>query len=240
MPATHLVLIPSYNSGARLRPTILEACAAWPEIWLVVDGSTDGSADTLQETDGLRIFRRATRGGKGAAVLDGLRHAVAAGYTHVLVMDADGQHPPQGIAPFMALSRAHPDKMILGVPCFGANAPWVRVWGRRISNLVVRVLSGASIGDALFGFRVYPATALLNVMEQTPHMRGYDFDAEAVVRLAWSGIKPINQQQNVRYFSKDEDGISHFRYLQDNLHLARMYLRLIKTRLKIFSATTDC
>jgi glycosyltransferase involved in cell wall biosynthesis len=221
-----LVLIPSYNSGVKLRGTVEAARDAWSCVWLVVDGSTDGAADGLAEGPGFKIIRRPRNGGKASAVLDGLREAVRAGFTHVLVMDADGQHPAEEIPRFMALSDARPEAMILGVPRFAANAPRARVWGRRISNVIVRLLAGARIEDALFGFRVYPAVPLLRAMEASPGMCGYDFDAEAVVRLAWAGLPVVNQPAPVRYFSKQEGGISHFRYGRDNLRLARMYARL--------------
>lgn len=221
-----LVLIPSYNSGWKLQATLDAARAAWPHVWLVVDGSTDGSADALAEAPGFRIVRRKRNGGKGAAVLEGLRAVAQSGFTHVLVMDADGQHPAAEIARFMALSQMRPEEMILGVPRFDAQAPQLRVWGRKISNILVRFLAGIEIEDALFGFRVYPVAPLLREMEASPHMRGYDFDAEAVVRLAWAGVPALNQPAPVRYFSEDEGGISHFRYGRDNLRLARMYARL--------------
>lgn len=227
---TRCVLIPSYNSGARLAETVRDAARHWPPVFLVIDGSTDGSADRVEPRPGLRLIRRATNGGKGAAVLDGLRAAAEEGFTHVLVMDADGQHPAEAIAGFMALSAAHPAAMILGVPVFDASAPRARVWGRRISNVIVRWLTGieggAGIGDALFGFRVYPVAPLRAVMEASPHMRRYDFDAEAVVRLSWQGVPVINRPVPVRYFRADEGGVSHFRYGRDNLLLARMYARL--------------
>ncbi len=42
-----LVLIPSFNSGTQLLPTVQQALAAWQPVWVVIDGSTDGSARTL-------------------------------------------------------------------------------------------------------------------------------------------------------------------------------------------------
>jgi len=200
-------------------------------VFLVVDGSIDGSADGLEPAPGLRVIRRAANGGKGAAVLDGLRAALVEGFTHALVMDADGQHPAEAITEFMALSTIHPEAMILGVPVFDASAPRARVLGRRISNVIVRWLTGAEIGDALFGFRVYPLSPLRAIMEASPHMRRYDFDAEAVVRLSWRGVPAINRPVPVRYYRPEEGGISHFRYGRDNLLLARMYVRLCGARL---------
>jgi glycosyltransferase involved in cell wall biosynthesis len=229
--AARLVLIPTYNTGAKLLETVRDAAGRWQPILVVVDGSTDGSADLLDGQPGLRLLRRAGNGGKGAAVLDGLRLAEAEGFTHALVMDADGQHPAEAVPTLMTLSALHPEAMILGVPIFGVEAPRARVLGRRISNVLVRRLTGARIGDALFGFRVYPVGPLRAIMEASLHMRRYDFDAEAVVRLSWLGVPAINRPVPVRYFRSDEGGVSHFRYGRDNLLLARMYGRLALARI---------
>jgi glycosyltransferase involved in cell wall biosynthesis len=227
MDSARLVLMPSYNTGRKLAETVREVAQYWQPLWVLVDGSSDGSAEALEPSPGLRLFRLARNRGKGAAVLEGLRAAAALGFSHALVMDADGQHPAAAIADFMALAVRHPAAMILGVPVFDSSAPRLRVLGRRVSNLLVRWLTGADIGDALFGFRVYPIAPLLCLMESSRHMRRYDFDAEAVVRLSWQGVAAINRPVPVRYLSADEGGVSHFRYGRDNLLLARMYLRLI-------------
>jgi glycosyltransferase involved in cell wall biosynthesis len=224
------VLIPSYNTGARLAETVGDATRRWPFVILVIDGSTDGSGDQVKAQSGLQIIRRLANGGKGAAVLDGLRAASREGFTHALVMDADGQHPADAISHFMALSADNPDAMILGRPVFGTDAPRARVLGRRISNVIVRWLTGAEIDDALFGFRVYPLAPLRAAMEASQHMRRYDFDAEAAVRLSWAGVAAINQPVPVRYFDADDGGVSHFQYGRDNCLLAAMYLRLAAAR----------
>ncbi len=228
---THLVLIPSYNSGAKLSETVASAQRAWRPVWVVIDGSTDDSGKALdQRADAdpsLRVLHRAENGGKGAAVLDGLRAAEATGFTHVLVMDADGQHPAASIARFMSLSQAHQDAMILGIPAFDASAPRIRVVGRRVSNSLARIETLGAVGDSLFGFRIYPIAPLRSIMEESRFMRRFDFDVEASVRLCWRGVPVINVSAPVRYFSKSEGGVSHFRYARDNLLLARMHLRLL-------------
>jgi hypothetical protein len=58
-------------------------------------------------------------------------------------------------------------------------------------------------------------------------MRRFDFDTEALVRLCWSGVRAISRPVPVRYFRRDEGGVSHFRYGRDNLLLAAMHARLI-------------
>lgn len=229
--ATHLVLIPSYNTGVRLGETVAEALRYWQPVWVVIDGSTDDSAAHLPHSPGLRIIHRKRNGGKGAAVLDGLHAAATEGFTHVLVMDADGQHPAAEIADFMETSRDNPAAMILGLPIFDADAPRIRVVGRRISNGLARLETGQNIGDTLFGFRIYPLGILLAVMTTSRHMRRYDFDTEAVVRLAWRGVPVIKRPAAVRYFSTVEGGVSHFHYGRDNLQLIAMHMRLVAAAL---------
>ena len=228
---THLVLIPSYNPGERGVETVRAARAQWAPVWVVVDGSTDGSAESLsalaQSDPEVRVLLRARNGGKGAALFDGLLEAQRAGFTHVLTMDSDGQHPAQCIPEFMAASASSPLAMILGVPVFGATAPKIRVRGRKISNWAANLETlYAGIQDSLFGFRVYPIAPLVAVMRQTRWMRRFDFDAEAVVRLSWRGIPIVNLPAPVRYFAPAEGGVSHFHYWRDNVLLTSMFLRL--------------
>ena len=228
---THLVLIPSYNPGVKLDDTVRQARRFWNPVWVVVDGSTDGSAARLQAMAaadcGLRIIVLPENRGKGSAVLEGLRAAQAAGFTHVLTMDSDGQHPADRIPEFMAVSARNPGCMVLGKPVFDAAAPQLRVKGREISNWWANLETlWAGIGDSLFGFRVYPVAPLERIMSRQRWMRRFDFVPEAVVRLAWAGVRPINLPAPVRYFRADEGGVSHFRYFRDNRLLTWMHSRL--------------
>ncbi|HYP86241.1 glycosyltransferase family 2 protein [Variovorax sp.] len=229
---THLVLIPSYNTGERLFDTVAAARAQWDPVWVVIDGSTDGTGERLQalaeQDPGLRVWHLPTNRGKGAAVLHGLRAARAAGFTHALTMDSDGQHPADLIGTFMERSIRQPDAMVLGMPVFDASAPQLRVQGRRVSNGWTHLETlCAGIGDSLYGFRVYPVADLIAVMERQPWMRRFDFDTEAVVRLAWRGVKPVNIDAPVKYLSADEGGVSHFNYVRDNALLSWMHTRLM-------------
>lgn len=229
---THFVLIPSYNPGSTVFETVRAARQNWTPVWVVVDGSTDGTAERLQamaeEDAGLHVIVFAENRGKGEAVLAGLQHALAAGFTHALTMDSDGQHPADLIPRFMEASLNTPQAMVLGRPIFGPEAPALRVNGRKISNMWANLLTlGAGIGDSLYGFRVYPVEALIRVMHETPWMRRFDFDPEAAVRLSWAGVPLINVDAPVRYLNAAEGGVSHFRYLRDNVLLSRMYTRLL-------------
>lgn len=230
--ATHLVLIPSYNTGALVVRTVQEALAHWNPVWVVVDGSTDGSAQLLEQLarsePGLRVMVVPENRGKGAAVLHGLVEARRAGFTHALAMDADGQHPAALIPTFMEASRASPATLVLGRPVFDASAPLLRVRGRRVSNWWANLETlWMGIDDSLYGFRVYPIGPLVDIMECTRWMRRFDFDVEAAVRLVWRGVPTINIDAPVKYLGRTEGGVSHFRYGRDNLLLAGMHSRLL-------------
>jgi len=230
--SSHLVLIPSYNPGAQVYATVRAAREQWTPVWVVVDGSSDGTADGLQEMaardPGLRVLLLPENCGKGAAVLHGLDAAAAAGYTHALTMDSDGQHPADLIPSFMAASQQNPAAMILGKPVFDADAPALRVQGRKISNGWANLETlWAGIGDSLYGFRVYPIEPLRQVMRGQRWMRRFDFDPEAVVRLCWRGVRPLNLPAPVKYLAASEGGVSHFNYLRDNTLLTWMHIRLM-------------
>ena len=230
---SHLVIIPSYNPGAKVFETVRDARNRWSPVWVVVDGSDDGTPAQLLEMakddSGLRVFVLPTNRGKGSAVLHGLKLAAAEGFTHALTMDSDGQHPASLIPDFIARSQARPEAMVLGIPVFDESAPLERIYWRKVSNWWASVETiGGGIADTLYGFRVYPIAELIDVMgDQRWMMRRFDFDPEVAVRLAWRGVPVINVPAPVKYWRKDEGGVSHFKYVRDNILLTSMHTRLV-------------
>lgn len=227
---THLLLIPTYNTGPKVLETVRGALAAWSPVWVVTDGSDDGTTEQLAafaatEPD-LKIIRHDTNRGKGAAVLTGARLAREAGFTHLLSFDADGQHPANQIAEYMTHSLKHPEAMVFGVPVFPDNAPLERILGRRVANFFVNLQTAWwGIGDSMYGMRLFPIPDLIAVMEATWFGRRYDFECEAGIRLCWRGVPIINVPSPVRYLSKAEGGVSHYHYLRDNVRLVTLFLR---------------
>jgi hypothetical protein len=229
---THLVLLPSYNTGPRLLAVVTEVLRHWQPVLVVVDGSTDQSDQPLRELAkterALTVLNQTPNSGKGAAILTGAQAAIDRGFTHALVMDADGQHPAESIAEFMAASARQLSALVLGRPIFPANIPTERLYGRKLSvGLVHFELMTAAIADPLFGFRVYPLASLFAALGRRRGGRRYDFDTEAAVRMGWAGVPLINLAAPVKYFSRVEGGISHFHYVRDNATLMWMHTRLI-------------
>lgn len=232
LSSTHLVLIPSYNSGPALAQTVKDALQFWRPVWVILDGATDGSGNALQSLlsriEGFRLLSLPVNQGKGAAVAFGMEAARHEGFSHALVMDADGQHAADRIPACMALSAQNPKAMIAGEPDFGPDAPLSRKYGRCFGNFFARVETlWDGLRDSLFGFRVYPIEESLAVLHDTPFGRRYDFDTFIAVQLYWHNVKPVGVSVPVRYPSASEGGVSHFKYVRDNLLLIRLHIALL-------------
>lgn len=230
-PVRHTILLPTYNSGPLAAQTLEAILGVWDSVFVIIDGSTDGSEKQLEtvagQHAGVELLRLRQNSGKGAAFLEGARRALERGFTHGLVMDADGQHPTDWIPAFVALSKENPDAMILGTPLFGPDAPGERVHGRRIGNGFAELETfWGGIRDSLFGFRLLPLRPAVEVMESIRTARRFDFDTELAVRLYWKGVPPINVPVPVYYPPRATGGVTHFHYLRDNLLLAGTHTRL--------------
>lgn len=195
--ARPLILVPSYNTGRILRETVAGVLGAGVPVWVVVDGSTDGSPALLDEFryeahPDFRVILLEKNQGKGAAILHALERAIDVGFTHVLTMDSDGQHPAAMIPEFLKLSAAHPEAAVFGKPIFDASAPALRVNGRKVSNFWANLETlWWGIGDSLFGMRLYPADKLRAVMKATTFARRFDFEPEVAVWLSWFRVPVI-------------------------------------------------
>lgn len=226
------IIIPTYNSGPLLERTVREVLTHWRPVLVVVDGSTDDSSACIHKLaateETLHVISHPENRGKGAAVLTGLEFARNQGWTHAAVFDADGQHEAADLPKFMAASQAHPEAMILGRPVFGADAPALRVIGRRAGNWFANLETWwGGIDDSLFGLRVYPVAPALDILRSIRSGRRFDFDTQLAVRLYWRGVPPLNLLTRVHYHSSERGGVSHFDYLRDNLLLARAHAGLI-------------
>src|SRR5262249_212351 len=163
--------------------------------------------------------------GRGAALRHGYRAAWARGFSHVIQLDADGQHDPSEVATLLDAAERNPGALILGDPRFDASAPWSRLYGRRLSQLIVWGYTGSfAVHDPLCGFRCFSLAPTVRGLERPRFGGRMDFDPEIVVRLAWEGVPIVNVPVRVRYFAH---GRSHFRLVRDNARIAATYGRLL-------------
>lgn len=221
-------VVPVYNHEHAVGAVVAALRAHGLPVLMVDDGSRAECAavlDRLAAADaGVTLLRRAQNGGKGAAVSDGLCAALAAGYTHALQIDADGQHDTADVPRFLAAATATPDRAIIGCPVYDASVPKGRLYGRYATHVWVWINTlSFRIADSMCGFRVYPLDVVVPLLRRTRIGRRMDFDVEVLVRLDWAGLRICNLPTQVRY---PEDGVSHFRPLADNLVISWMHTRL--------------
>ena len=223
------VLIPVYNHEHAIGPTLDKVLAHDCAVLLVDDGSDDVCARVLaglrdRHPDRVNLLRLPRNSGKGAAVKAGFHALLAAGYSHGLQVDADGQHDTEDLPSFLETARQHPGCLVSGYPEFGADMPRIRFYGRYLTHVWVWINTlSFEIRDTMCGFRVYPLAAMVALLKQEPCGDRMDFDPEIMVRWHWRGGCIVNLPTRVRY---PLDGVSHFDVLKDNLLITLMHARL--------------
>jgi glycosyltransferase involved in cell wall biosynthesis len=221
------VVIPVYNHGATVGRVVEAVRAQGLRCVLVDDGSEPGCAavlDALATGDDVELVRLVQNQGKGGAVMAGLRAAQARGHTHAIQIDADGQHDSADLQSFLALARQHPQAVIAGRPIYDQSVPLGRLIGRYATHVWVWINTlSFSVRDSMCGFRVYPLAPMVALLDRVQIGRRMDFDVEVLVRLVWAGVPVIQLPTRVTY---PQDGVSHFRALQDNLLISWMHTRL--------------
>jgi glycosyltransferase involved in cell wall biosynthesis len=228
-PFRPCVVVPVFDHAHAL-PTLIDRLRpAGLTTFLVDDGSSAACArviDTLAaaEPSWVRVERLAVNRGKGVAVLTGFRAAQRAGFTHAVQIDADCQHHVEDVPRFVAEARAFPDAIVNGVPQYDASVPKARLYGRAITNVLVRLYTlSFDIRDSMCGLRVYPLAPAIALDDAAPVGRRMQFDTDIIVRLHWTGVPVVNLKTPVTY---PIDGVSHFDMLRDNLRMTGLHLRL--------------
>lgn len=217
-----LLVIPVYNHGQTLRRVVEETLRIHSDILVVDDGSSDGGAETLDDLP-VRLIRHETNRGKGAAIMTAVEEARRLGKSHIITIDADGQHFPTDIPAFIRAINETPGAVMVGARDFeNSTAPGSSRFGRKFSNFWLRVQTGVKVSDVQCGFRAYPL-ALFDAI--TPKQTRYSFEVEVLVKGAWAGFTIMDVDVSVHYPPSDER-VSHFKYIRDNLDLTLLNTKL--------------
>ncbi|MGH8222878.1 MAG: glycosyltransferase [Woeseiaceae bacterium] len=224
------IVIPYFDHFAEFREFLPKLTATGLTLLVVDDATPVDDGDLLaallaRDAPGAVLVRRERNGGKGAAVMTGLRAALQAGFTHAVQIDADGQHDTADLPTFLETSARHPHSLVCGEPQFGDDISRLRYYGRfvTLSFSWLETLS-TEIRDALCGFRVYPLAQTISLLDNCKPGKRMAFDPEILVRAVWSGLELRFVPITVRY---PQGGRSHFRYFGDNAEIAWMHTRLI-------------
>ena len=224
-----VVVAPTFDNAEQL-PAVLVALAELDlPVVVVDDGSTDVTAAVLAAwaaaDPGTRtvLAHRANRG-KAAALRTAFAHAVAAGHTHAVTIDTDGQLSPADIVLLLDRACGRPAALVLGARDARATGyPLRSRFGRWASNRLVWFESGQTVSDSQCGLRVYPlafAAAVACAAER------FGFETEVITRAAWAAVPVLQVPVGCRYFGRAER-VSHFRPVLDSGRAVAMHARLI-------------
>jgi glycosyltransferase involved in cell wall biosynthesis len=222
------ILIPTYNHAEGIVSVIERARPLALPIWVVDDGSTDGTTACLRNVAGITVLRHEENLGKGAAILTGFAalHETA---DWAITLDADGQHDPLDIP---GLLRAIPRGLrpiVIGSRegMSGGAVPWTSRFGRKFSNFWVRAAGGPALSDTQSGMRIYPLpeAARLGVTA-----RRFQFEVEILVRARWQEIPVLEAPVSVSY-TPGGRRVSHFHPFVDFCRNTGTFSRLIFLRI---------
>lgn len=223
------IVIPVYDHEHAIVTVVAAILKQGLACILVDDGSGSKCAQVLEElTSGapeqVTLIKHKINQGKGAAVLTGFSAAAELAYTHVVQIDADGQHCVEDIPKFLEAALQHPDAVIAGCPIYDESVPAARLYGRYLTHVWVWINTlSLQIKDSMCGFRVYPIAPVIELMRKQKIGARMNFDTDILVRLYWQGLNVINLPTRVAY---PIDGVSHFRVFFDNVLITRMHTSL--------------
>ncbi len=217
------IVIPALNERGTLRALVEQLLPLCPDVIVVDDGSTDGTAESLEGLP-ITLVRHAAREGKGAALRDGFALALAHGAQAVMTMDADGQHAPGDVGRLLAAWRDHPSSIVIGARIIGRERqPRVRHAANAVADFAVSWAAGRRVIDSQSGHRVYPR-AVAELAGRSVG-RGFDFEAEILIAAARSGHDWVVVPIEARYSPNLRP--SHFAPVRDVLRISRRIGRTI-------------
>ena len=219
------VLIPTYNNIGSIATVATRAQSHGLPVYVVDDGSTDGSGQAARDAGAIVLVHPKNRG-KGRALLTGMARLRADGHTHAICLDADGQHDPDDIAQFADACSRHPNAVFAGVRDL-STAPKKSRFGRAFSNFWIWAETGWRVADSQCGFRAYPVEAVLALGLAG---RRYDLEVEVLTRCLWRGTPVFDLPCRV-YYPPPAERITSFDPLWDNLRISVMNTRLVLRRL---------
>jgi len=215
-------VVPSYRAAATLPALLERLCREFPPkaIYVVDDGSGDGTIDAVGAFD-VNVLVHEVNAGKGTALVTGSVAAHRDGFTHVLCLDADGQHPPEQARDFLRAAEFESVGVVIGARTLAVpQMPWPRVCSNRLTTFLLGLQARARLFDSQCGYRLYRLDALLH--PQIPRQGRFEWESETLVRIARQGWLVSKVDIPTIY----TDAGSHIRPWRDTFRFVRMWFRL--------------
>lgn len=216
------IVIPTYNNAGTIMDVAGRAVAQGYPVVVVNDGSTDGTASLLAQSDHpLTVLTHPCNRGKGNALRTGLAYARAQGFRYAITLDGDGQHFPEDIPVLVDALTQHHGALVVGSRNLEAeNMPGGNTFANRFSNFWFRLLTIRSVPDTQTGYRAYPLDRLPSLRLLTAR---YEAELALLVFSAWKGVGLVPVPIRVCY---PENRVSSFRPFRDFFRISVLYTLL--------------
>lgn len=200
------VLIPTYNNERTVKKVIQDVLEYTDDLVVVNDGSTDSTPQLLAGIQGIQLVTFPKNCGKGIALREGFKFAIAQGYEYAITLDSDGQHFAHDIPTLIHRLEKEKNILIIGARNMDqASVPGKSSFGNKFSSFWYWIITGIRLPDTQSGFRLYPIGRYKNMRFYTGK---FEFEIEVMVRSAWADIHVDSEPVSVYYGS---DRVSHFR-----------------------------
>lgn len=204
------VIIPTYNNHKTLKRVLDSVLQYTPNVIVVNDGSTDSTAQILENYPNLVQIHHSKNSGKGMALRNGFKKALALDYDYAITIDSDGQHFASDIPSFHESLQKDGEALLIGSRNMTQeNVPKKSSFGNKFSNFWFWFETGNKLEDTQSGFRLYP----LRSIPSRFFTNKFEFEIEVIVRSAWKDIPVRNIPVQVLY--DPQERVSHFRPFKD-------------------------
>ena len=216
-PGSVSVVIPAHNEAAAIADlvAVLTRAARWHQIIVVDDGSTDETGARAQAA-GAEVIRHPYNKGNGAAVKSGIRRASG---EFVLVIDGDGQHPPEDALRIVSALGEY--DLVIGARTGATQATQARRTGNAALNWLASYLTGREIPDLTSGFRGARRAHLQEFLHLLPN--GFSTPTTTTLAFIKAGynvaFEPIEARQRV--------GNSHIKLARDGAKFLMIIFKII-------------
>ncbi|MEP6810129.1 MAG: glycosyltransferase family 2 protein, partial [Chthoniobacterales bacterium] len=183
--STVAAIIPAYREEKHIGEVAERTLRQLDHVLVVDDGSDDATAANARAV-GAEVIVHEQNSGKGEAIKTGLRHWLERGFQHVIILDGDGQHPPEEISRFIAAAVRGAQLLVGNRMSDVREMPFVRRLVNRYMSRRISRVCGQEIPDSQCGFRMLHASVIPELLGGTER---FDYETEMLIKVSRKGFR---------------------------------------------------